>query len=350
MNLNVNTWKEHRIDSIFDVSLSTGDLKPEFCDDGYIPLISSGENFNGIVKYISEDGDGQAQIFDGNKITVDMFCHAFYQPKPFYAVSHGRVNILTPKFELNEYSGLFISTVINKEIYKYSYGRAVYSNVLSNMIIKLPTTSDGNLDLNFMERYIKNLGCEPVKTDIAGNNVPSLNIDDWKDFSIKNLFKIYTGKDLIMSDTEEGNIPVASNSCENNNIACFVNNIDDREIFDHNVSLSIADRGKFWAFVQPKDFYIGTRAKALVWNKEHEITISQLSFIATIINQESFKYCYGRNCCDKLPSIIIKLPVQHTSDGDAVYDSDMKYSDEGFIPDWDFMDNYINSLPYSDLI
>lgn len=155
--IKVNTWKEFYIKKLFDVSLSLGDLKAELCDNGEIPLVSSGERNNGIVKYINEDGDGIAQIYGGNKITLDMFCHAFYQPIPFYAVSHGRVNILTPKFNMNKYSGIFIATIINKERFKYSYGRAVYSGVAENMKIRLPIKKDGQLDFKYMENYIKSL-------------------------------------------------------------------------------------------------------------------------------------------------------------------------------------------------
>lgn len=76
-----------------------------------------------------------------------------------------------------------------------------------------------------------------------------LNIADWKEFRIDKIFDIYTGGDLIMGDIEEGDIPIASNSTENNNIATYTNIIPNRKLFDHTKSISIADRGKFWAFI-----------------------------------------------------------------------------------------------------
>lgn len=92
-----------------------------------------------------------------------------------------------------------------------------------------------------------------------------LGVKDWKDFYIEKLFDVFIGGDLIISETEEGNIPVASNSCENNNIAFFAAPILNRKLFDSKLSINIADRGKFWAFVQPLDFYIGTRVNTLVY-------------------------------------------------------------------------------------
>src|SRR5574344_1101774 len=151
----------------------------------------------------------------------------------------------------------------------------------------------------------------------------NLDIKDWRYYKISDLFDTYTGGDLIIGDIEEGNIPVASNSSENNNIATYTSVIDGRKLFNHNISISIADRGKFWAFIQPRDFYIGTRAKALV-SKKTDLTINQLAFVTTIINQESFKFSYGRNCCHHLPELQIKLP-----------------SVDNQTPDWEFMENFI---------
>lgn len=155
--LDTSTWKEFTISTLFDCVLSKGDLKEGDCSDGSIPLVSSGSTNNGIVKFIGEDGDGKAEIFEGNCITVDMFCNCFYQPNRFYSVSHGRVNILIPKFDLNENIAIFIITLLNMEQFKYSYGRAVYNSFVSSMIIKLPVDSFGNPDWKLMDDFIENL-------------------------------------------------------------------------------------------------------------------------------------------------------------------------------------------------
>lgn len=157
MKLNTDEWKEFCISDLFDVELTKGDIMAEKVDEGEIPLISSGESNNGVVKYITKDGDGKAEMFPANTITLDMFCHANYQGVPYYAVGHGRVNILVPKFALNKFIGLFICTLINREVYRFSYGRAVYSSVAEKMIIKLPVTPSGDPDWQFMEDYIKSL-------------------------------------------------------------------------------------------------------------------------------------------------------------------------------------------------
>ena len=157
MKLNIQDWKYYTIGDLFRVELTKGDIKADEVDSGDIPLISSGGGNNGVVKYISKEGDGKAEMFPDNTITLDMFCHANYQGIPYYAVGHGRVNILFPKFDLNRYIGIFICTLINREVYRFSYGRAVYSTVAEKMKIKLPTAPSGTPDWQFMEDYIKSL-------------------------------------------------------------------------------------------------------------------------------------------------------------------------------------------------
>ena len=45
----------------------------------------------------------------------------------------------------------------------------------------------------------------------------------------------------------------------------------------------------------------------------------------------------------------IKLPIKRDANG-IVYDETHEFSDDGYIPDWEWMDGYMKSLPYSDRI
>lgn len=155
VELNIDSWKKFKIGNLFDVKLSKGDIQLEEIEKGDIPLVSSGETDNGIVGYIDSNGDGEAEIFTKNKITVDMFCNPFYQENDFFAVSHGRVNVLCPKFDLTKHIGLFICSLIKQEKYKFSYGRAVYSDEISNMEIPLPVLSndDKSIYIDATKKY-----------------------------------------------------------------------------------------------------------------------------------------------------------------------------------------------------
>ena len=146
-------WKEFRVGDLFDTSLSKDDIQPKSIVEGDIPLISSSKTDNGIVAYIQDD---KATLQKAGTITADMFGKVFYQSNPYHCVSHGRVNILTPKFDINEYIGLFIASVIERiSNEKYTFDSICTGKKLAEDIISLPITSDGQPDWDYMESYMK---------------------------------------------------------------------------------------------------------------------------------------------------------------------------------------------------
>lgn len=153
-----------------------------------------------------------------------------------------------------------------------------------------------------------------------------LSVEKWKSVTIGTFFNTYTGGDLIISRVQEGNIPVVSHSVDNNGVKIYSDIIPGRKLFNCRKTISLADRGTFFAAVQKEDFYIGTRVKALEF-KDGEHSENVLKFIVTIINNERFRFSYGRNCTSGLDDLVIKLPLK--LDGSI---------------DYDFMERYISSL------
>ena len=72
-------------------------------------------------------------------------------------------------------------------------------------------------------------------------------------------------------------------------------------------------------------------------------------FIITIIKANKYKYSYGRQANKTLPYLELMLPVVKDDKNAPIIDKTCKYSDEGYVPDWLFMDNYIKSLHYKPL-
>ena len=59
--------------------------------------------------------------------------------------------------KLNNFTGLFIATIIKQNKYRYNFGRKAFKNKFIKDIIKLPQTQQGEPDWEFMENYIKSL-------------------------------------------------------------------------------------------------------------------------------------------------------------------------------------------------
>ena len=145
----------------------------------------------------------------------------------------------------------------------------------------------------------------------------------WNEFEVGKLFNIYTGGDLIISRITKGNIPIISHSVFNNGVADWSNEIKGQKIFDCNKTISLADRGNFYAYTQKVDFYIGTRVKALEAKFEN-CNANILQFICPLINKQSVKFSYGNNATGGIEKLKILIPT-----------------DKKGIPNFSFMENYI---------
>src|SRR3989338_799501 len=123
---------------------------------GDVPLITAGENNNGVSEHISfEDFKDKKKLFE-NKITIDMFFNVFYHNDKYF--SDDNIHTLVPiNFELNKLNSLFLVAILSKLKHKYAYGRQVRLMRLPFEKIKLPVDKIGNPDLKFMEDYIKSL-------------------------------------------------------------------------------------------------------------------------------------------------------------------------------------------------
>ncbi|MCR2061270.1 restriction endonuclease subunit S [Campylobacter helveticus] len=160
-------WKEFAIIDWFHLELSKGDLQPKNLKLGNVPLISAGNFNNGVVMKIKK-GDGKAQKFQANVITIDMFGKAFYQNNEFYAVSHGRVNIVIPKFQLNYYGGLFIVAIFNKAFEnKFGFDKMCSYGKLKEQNLFLPIDFKGNPNFALMESFIKDIQAKHASKLIA---------------------------------------------------------------------------------------------------------------------------------------------------------------------------------------
>lgn len=151
-DLKAVVWKRFTYGEIFDIKKGKRLIKEDFTA-GTTPFIGAIDANNGYRDYI-----GQAPIHAGNTITVNYngsVGEAFYQPNPFWASDD--VNILYPKFRFNKYIAMFILPFIKKEKYRFSYGRKWESNRMNESIIQLPVNTEGYIDTDFMENYIKSL-------------------------------------------------------------------------------------------------------------------------------------------------------------------------------------------------
>lgn len=174
----------------------------------------------------------------------------------------------------------------------------------------------------------------------------NLDMSYWKTFLLQDIFNIRYGANLELNTCEEAivgdEINFVSRTESNNGVSAKVRLIPEVEPQKAGL-ITVAGGGSVLStFVQNKPFYSGRDLYTL--DAKENISDETKFFIITLIKANKYKYNYGRQANKTLPFIEIKLPVQNNKDGSITIDDNHEYSVDGYIPDWQFMEDYIKSL------
>ena len=351
--MNTNSWKWFRYDEIFDIKHGFYNKKPEDNPEGDIPFIGATDSNNGVTSHsdletiavTTKTGDGsnspmEEKIFE-NCIAVTnngSVGYAYFQAKPF-TCTHDVNPLYLKGHEINPYIALFLCTLIEKERFRWAYGRKWRPIRMPSSKIKLPVTQDGTPDWKFMEDFVKDqiipqlpkkaqkVWLQKYDTTPQKQENMKLNTQDWKWFNYTDLFMISGSKTTPIEELEtygKGKYPYVTTQAVNNGVGGFYNFSTEK-----GGVLTVDSAVLGFCSYQENDFSASDHVEVLTPLFEMNKYIAL--FLVTLINKEQYRYSYGRKCSQiKLRNSKIKLPV--TPSGE---------------PDWQFMEDYIKSLPYS---
>lgn len=278
-------------------------------------IARTGENNGVVARVVKTD----KEPFQAGLITVAVggsVLSSFVQNKPFYTGFH--VLVLKPKKEMSLEEKLFYCHVIKMNAYRYSYGRQA-NRTLKN--INLPPLPD------WLKKY--KIDYNPINTKIKHKELP-FDTKLWKSFKLSDLFEISGTKTTKLDELEtygSGEYPYVTTQATNNGVAGFYNYFTEKG----NVLVIDSAVAGFCSY-QAFNFSASDHVEKLTPKFELNSYIG--AYLATVINKERYRYSYGRKFNQtKIRNTVIKLPV-----------------DKNGNPDWDYMEKYIKSLPYSDLI
>ena len=174
----------------------------------------------------------------------------------------------------------------------------------------------------------------------------NLNINMWKRFYLGRLFDIKKGKRLTSDDQEDGNNNYIGAIESNNGVA---NHICQEPIHSGN-TITLSYNGSVGeAFYQAEPYWATDDVNAL-YPKFDGFDEALGLFISAVIRQEKYRFSYGRKwTLDNMNNCEICLPIQLNPDNTPFIDNSYLFSDDGYIPDWDFMKQYILSLHHKPL-
>lgn len=360
MRFNIDEWQYFRLGDLFAIKKGKRLTKVDQIS-GSVPYIGSINSNNGVSNYIA-----QAAIHKGNTITLNYngsVGEAFYQPKPFWASDDVNVLYLRPEQgEMNCYIGMYICTILKQERYKYCWGRKWTKEKMEDAHVKLPSKqiSDDTFvpDWKYMDDYIKSLNWKLPKTNVKEKQlfISTLN---WHEYRYDEVFDIRKGFYNKKPERElDGTIPFIAGTGLNNGVTEYysLNNIEqtpktsptkgrvcknaplNEKLFPEKAIVVTNDGSVGYAFYQKDEFTCSHSVNPLYRKDGGVITPNIAMFICTVIMQDRYRWDYGRKWRpERMAESLIKLPSKQLDDGT-------------FVPDWEYMENFIAQLPYSDCI
>lgn len=363
--LNTNKWKPFKINTLFDIhpTKAYANLSKEELDDGgTVPFVVNSAEKNGVGGFSTLEATETGGIITFSDTTNgDTF---FYQPKDFIGFAH--VQGMYPiTREWNENELLFIITILRfVNIGRYNYGRKMTRENISNTFIDLPVDVEGNIDFAFINEFMESVeNAERESKGSIRDSLKSINktrntsldimTENWKDFYLHKLFKTRMGNgiDAVVTTNYNPKYNYVSRDSNGNGVVGFVDEIEGEGPFPAG-TMSLALGGSFLGscFIQNEPFY--TAQNVGILQEKESLSIYSKLFITTLIRNEcKVKYqAFGRELNSHFrKDFTVKLPIKMNGLKFA-YDENKTYSDDGYIPDWEWMENYIRELPYADKI
>lgn len=323
-------WGEFNLKNLFGRATRGKRLKSDDRIPGNLPFVTAGEKDEGVSAFIGND----VEIFPENTITIDMFGSAKYRSYKYGADDHIAV-IHTEK--LPKPAVVFITSAIHKKSYtgEFHYGKNFYAKDADTLNIMLPS-KDGQVDYDFMERFIAELEAERIAEleaylSAAGLKEYTLTpaeqqaLDDFEtmkfeEFKVGELFDISTPKKRFDANkviiSEKGN-PYVVRTSLNNGIRGY---IDENKIYLNDGNTISFGQDTATMFYQEIPYFTGDKIKILKAKSEKFCKNNAHFFIFTMMLAFSlFRWGSSSFSVRIIEDQKVTLPVIHKDEIDFNY-------------------------------
>lgn len=234
--IDTSTWKEFRVGDLFEFeSIKQAKSQRAVPDDiNGVPYVVQSKYNNMVARYVNRQWliDNNEPPVKGNAIALGVTLNCVsYQEKEF-----GASQIITARNDnLNCYIGSFVATILTYATERFTYKEKPGLQKYKDTIIKLPATSDGQPDWDYMESYMKAVMEESEKSlenlKKADDTKHLIDVSGWGEFKVGDLFDKLTLKclkkdfnkaiDCSEEQTDEFSLPLTNAKHFNNGIQFY---------------------------------------------------------------------------------------------------------------------------------
>lgn len=303
-----------RMEQVFEIKSGDYHAVAEL-DDGNVPLVSCGDVNHGFIGRF----DIPPEFTYANTITVAYNgkpLTAKFRPYEFGAKDD--VGVLLPHEPLSDLALIYVAALLNSMRWRFSYGRKCFKNKLMQLEIEVPAVRDkGNLriDESYINRVVTvrdlDMRPKPAKGKSQDSVMPSVR---WETKRLSELFDLHRGDFHSLRDLGEGSCVTVSRTEKDNGVVGYYEQPEGSRKYPPGLITVSTVSGD--AFVQVAEFIVTDNVIICVPPRDMKITTAY--FIAAMINEQKWRYSYGRQCYkEKLAALAINVPW-HDGDIDEV--------------------------------
>ncbi|GAB2023054.1 restriction endonuclease subunit S [Pseudolactococcus yaeyamensis] len=329
-------WREYELEDIFS-EIKRGNISKqnELIEDiNGVNFIAQNDNANGYVKKVQR---GENKLFKSKSLVIGRQTGVvYYQPESF--ITTDGVLVLENQLIKSRSIGLFLSSILQKQMSQFSYSNTVSATKLKGLKINLPT-QNGKISFNYMEDFIETLEAYLLAT---GLDDYELTVEDgkfmnktenvkWKEYRLDTLFNIYPSKSYSgLKDADilsvKGTIPYISNQSQDNGSIGFseLEPLNKKNV----ITLSDTWQSERTIFYQGQEFIGKSHLQVLEPFSNFFDKLSAFYIISSFRKAiTKLNYDYGTKFNrQKIKSTVIQLPTKDNK------------------PDYDFMARYITVI------
>lgn len=333
--IDIENWKAFKVGDLFDIhpTKAYGMTNAQLMDDGENPVVVNSSFNNGIGGYTTQPITEQGGIITfSDTTTADAL---FYQPSDFVGYPH-----VQGMYPIGEYAEkwtklrcMFFVTAFKRAavLHEFDYAYKFTREIAAQLEVTLPVDASGEPDWVYMDSYISQVMSDAeASLDALGqadSGVTAVDVNEWQEFVIGDLFEITRPVSRSMMKYEDGDVPFVASGNFNNGVAGYCRPRDDEEL-DAGMCITVSPLDGSSFFQKEPFLGRGGAGSAILMLRNNNFSEMNGLFIASVIRNTLTKYSYADQLnSKKIANEVIMLPV-----------------DSGGDPDWDYMDVYVSRL------
>ena len=244
---------------------------------------------------------------------------AFVQMEPFYTAQN--VAVLQPMSDVTLAEKLYVCLAIRHNRFRYTaFGREA-----NRTLRTLPVPHPSEFPV-----WIRKVDLSTLEGDLTQPAVApgaELDVTQWKEFRIGDLFDIHKGKRLTKAAMTPGTTPFIGAIDQNNGVRQYVDGVASHpaNVLTVNYNGSVAE-----AFYQPAPFLASDDVNVLYPVFDGMDPLVGM-FVCTVLRREKYRFSYGRKWnLERMRESVIRLPAKEDGQVDA-----------------DAMRRFVAALPFS---